>query len=80
MKSMRTGLFVTIGWIVSLAIAYFVGWTVGVKNTVSVGASAAHSGFSIIVGLVVIVALVVAVAAFRARGYLDQLRNTPHNV
>jgi hypothetical protein len=69
MRSHKLGLYLGITWILTVAIAYAVGWWSGVSSVTRVAAGTARTGFPLIVGVLLIVALVSGVAAFRARGY-----------
>ena len=65
-------LSVAITWIVSLGIAYLVGWFRGADRAVNVAASAAHSSFHIVLYALIIVAVISAVVALGARSYFDR--------
>lgn len=72
MKVNKTFLYVMIGWLVSVAVAYASGWWSGVKSVTSVAAGAARTGFSFFsVGLIITV-VIASVIVFMARGYIER--------
>ena len=68
----KSNLYLGIAWVVSVVAAYLVGWWSGVSGAAHVASSAARSGLNIAWMVLLVVAIVAAVAAFRARGYLDR--------
>ncbi len=64
-------LWLGITWIVTLGIAYFIGWFRGARSVATVAVQTAQSSFSWILVALVVVAGISAYAAFRARGYFD---------
>ncbi len=71
MKSNKFTLYAVVTWLLSIGIAYFIGWWNGLKSVANVAASAVDSGMWLVVGVLAIVAVATAIAAFRVRGYLD---------
>lgn len=69
MNSYKTGFYVASAWLISVGIAYGVGWWAGVKSVAHAAVSAASTGFSLIPALILFVAVGSAIAAFQARGY-----------
>jgi Kef-type K+ transport system membrane component KefB len=78
MGSNRTTVYLALSWILSLGIAYVVGWWVGVKNVAHVATNAASSSIWIVLGVLAVVAVLTAVVGFRMRGYLDHHDRSPH--
>jgi membrane protein DedA with SNARE-associated domain len=75
MKSNRFTLYAVISWVLSIGVAYFIGWWRGVKSVANVAAGAASTGLWLVVGVLAIVAVATAIAAFRVRGYIDSKQN-----
>jgi hypothetical protein len=71
MKTNRLTLYLTISWILTVGVAYLIGWWVGVKSVTHAATSAAHGGFWLVIALLALVAIGTAVAAYRMRGYFD---------
>jgi hypothetical protein len=69
-------LWIGITWIVTLGIAYMVGWYRGAKSVATIAVSTAQSSFSYILIALAVVAAISAYAAFRARGYFDSSKRT----
>lgn len=65
-----------ITWVVTLGIAYLIGWFKGVGSAAHVATSAVggtlHSGMNFLLIALVVVALCSAVAAWRARKYFTR--------
>lgn len=78
MKSNRTPVYLALSWILSLAIAYLVGWWVGVKNVAHVATNAASSSLWVVLGALAVIAVLTAVVGFRMRGYFDHHDQAPH--
>lgn len=68
---MKSGMYVSIAWVLSVVGAYAFGWWAGVKSAANVATGAVKMGFPVIGGVVLIALVLAAIAAFRMRGYLD---------
>lgn len=72
MKDYKPVLYVSVTWILTLILAYAAGWWNGVSDTARAATSAANSSIPIIFWAMALIAVIAAVAAFRARGYLQR--------
>ena len=66
----RVSMFIT--WIVTVGLAYLIGWWRGVSRAVGVATNTAGASLNIIWYVLIAVAIVSAIVAFRARSYLSR--------
>lgn len=70
MKSNRWNMYLSLSWILTLAIAYGIGWWSGVKSMTHVAVGAADTGVWLTLAIIAIVAVGASVATFRMKGFL----------
>jgi hypothetical protein len=64
--------YAAVAFVLSVAVAYVIGWWSGVSSVTRVATGAARHGIPVVVYALIVVALVAGVAAYRARGYLSR--------
>lgn len=75
MKSYKLDLNISIFWIVTLAIAYAMGWWSGLTGAARVTTEAIHFSVPIVIGFIVFILMVLSIIVFRVRGYF--MSNNP---
>jgi hypothetical protein len=68
----KSTIYASVAVVLSIAVAYVIGWWSGVSSVTRVATGAARNGIPLVVYALVIVALIAGVAAYRARGYLTR--------
>lgn len=58
-------------WIVTIGIAYIVGWYKGARSVATLAVSTAESSMHYVLIALIIVAVISAFATIKARGYLE---------
>ena len=66
---MKSGIYGSIAWILSLGVSYGFGWWSGARTATHVAAGAVKSGFPVLITLLAVAAVIAAVAAFKTRSY-----------
>jgi len=77
MANNKLRIYLGVTWLLTLGLAYAMGWWSGITRATSMATGAVQSGFPVMIGVLAIVALISGIAAFRARGYFNHRELNP---